>query len=68
MFEEIDYSDGEYLVEMGDKADALYWIKKGEVVCHVPDGNGKKVSLVSALRLFEPPVSIYSLLFCKMQG
>jgi cGMP-dependent protein kinase len=32
--EELKFTDGEYVVEMGEQADALYFIKEGEVVCH----------------------------------
>jgi cGMP-dependent protein kinase len=32
--EELSFNDGEYVVEMGDVADALYFVKEGELVCH----------------------------------
>jgi len=32
--EELKFTDGEYVVEMGDVADALYFVKEGELVCH----------------------------------
>jgi CRP-like cAMP-binding protein len=31
--DEVRYSDGEYLVTMGEVADALFFIKSGEVRC-----------------------------------
>jgi cAMP-dependent protein kinase regulator len=33
-FDEKTYEDGEYVVEIGEPADALYVIKSGAVVCH----------------------------------
>jgi len=35
--EELYYEDGQYVVSMGDIADALFFIKSGEVVCHQGD-------------------------------
>ena len=32
--EEVACSDGEYVVEMGAKADALFFVKEGELACH----------------------------------
>ncbi|KOO25648.1 camp-dependent protein kinase catalytic [Chrysochromulina tobinii] len=34
VMDEVRYSDGEYLVTMGEVADALFFIKSGEVACH----------------------------------
>ena len=38
--EEIVFGDGEYVVTMGDIADALFFIKSGEVACHQGDDKG----------------------------
>ena len=35
VMDEVRYSDGEYLVTMGEVADALFFIKSGEVHAHV---------------------------------
>jgi len=40
VMEEIYYVDGEYVVTMGDIADALFFIKSGEVACHQGDDKG----------------------------
>jgi len=40
VMEEIYYTDGEYVVTMGDIADALFFIKAGEVACHQGDDKG----------------------------
>jgi len=40
--EELKFSDGEYVVEMGDVADALYFVKSGELVCHTGGSGAEK--------------------------
>ena len=40
VMEEIYYTDQEYVVTMGDIADALFFIKSGEVACHQGDTKG----------------------------
>ena len=37
--EMVDYDDGEYIIQIGERADALYLILSGEVVCHRGDGS-----------------------------
>ena len=45
--EELDYTDGQYVVQMGETADALYFVKEGEVVCHQRDkGSDKSADLM----------------------
>ena len=34
------FKDGEYIVNMGDKADAMFFIKSGEVAVHQGDEKG----------------------------
>ena len=36
--EEVTLQDGEYVIKMGAEASSLYFVKKGEVVCHKHDG------------------------------
>jgi len=43
--EELPFADGEYVVQTGEPADALYFIKAGEVVCHIEE-DGKKKELM----------------------
>jgi len=42
VMEELTFSDGEYVVEMGEVADALYFVKQGELVCHTGGGGEDK--------------------------
>jgi len=37
--EESKFSDGEYVVNMGDVADAIFFVKSGELVCHTGERN-----------------------------
>jgi len=37
VMEELFFAENEYVVSMGDIADALYFIKSGEVACHMGD-------------------------------
>jgi cGMP-dependent protein kinase len=47
VMEELDYTDGQYVVQMGETADALYFVKEGEVVCHQRDkGSDKSADLM----------------------
>ena len=32
--EELKFTNSEYVVEMGAVADAIYFVKEGELVCH----------------------------------
>ena len=37
--EESKFGDGEYVVSMGDVADAIFFVKSGELVCHTGEKN-----------------------------
>ena len=37
--EETKFGDGEYVVSMGDVADAIFFVKSGELVCHTGEKN-----------------------------
>jgi cGMP-dependent protein kinase len=41
--EEIKFTNNEYVVEMGAVADAIYFVKEGELVCHTGTGGDKEV-------------------------
>jgi CRP-like cAMP-binding protein len=45
--EELKFKDAEYLVSMGDIADALYFIKAGEVAVHQGDSKGDLVRMTT---------------------
>uniref|UniRef100_A0A7S0J4A9 cGMP-dependent protein kinase n=1 Tax=Calcidiscus leptoporus TaxID=127549 RepID=A0A7S0J4A9_9EUKA len=47
--QELNYAEGEYLLQQGQDADAMFFIKKGEVICHVVEDGAKK----ELLRLHE---------------
>jgi len=43
--EELKFTNSEYVVEMGAVADAIYFVKEGELVCHTGDGEKDKIRL-----------------------
>ena len=45
LMEEVTLQDGEYVIKMGDEAASLYFVKKGEVVCHKHDGKPRPEDL-----------------------